>query len=229
VAAHRFVLADHVHAWLRADRSVAYRRISGLVDVGLLCHQRIFHAQPGCYLVSNGGLAVIDSELPRPSVDLRTYRHDLGVVWLWLAAREGRLGPVNRLLTEREMRSHDQRQGKTGFERFGVPVEGYDRSGRRRVHYPDVLVVASDGGRVALELELSLKSRRRLEGILVGYGGEPRLTGVVYVTDSRSVAGAVRDRVRACGVERLVDVRYFPLSKLGAASWPDPLSGGTVR
>src|SRR5690348_5677130 len=70
VAAHRFALAAHLQAWLGTTSAVAYRRLAALVDVGLLSYRRIFHAQPGCYLMTNGGLAVIDSELPRPAIDL---------------------------------------------------------------------------------------------------------------------------------------------------------------
>jgi hypothetical protein len=231
VAAQRFVLAAHVREWLGVSEAFAYRRLSRLAGVGLLNYQRIFHAQPGCYLITNGGLAVIDSALPRPSIDLRTYGHDLGVVWLWLGAREGRFGCPDRLLSERLMRSCEQGGDGAAVERFGVPVEGYDRSGRPRIHYPDVLVVAPDGGRVALELELSLKSRHRLERILVGYGGERRLRCVVYVTHSRSVANAVQGVAASFGLGDLIDVRYLskPASELVAPDWPRGRFGGRVR
>jgi hypothetical protein len=206
IAAHRFVLAAQARAWLGSDRAVAYRRLSGLVGVGLLSYERIFHAQPGCYQVTNGGLAVIDSDLPRPSIDLRCYRHDVDVVWLALAALHGSFGSFDRALSEREMRSHDQQPDRRD-ERFAIPLGDYAASGRPRSHYPDVLLVAGDGRRVALELELSMKGRRRLESIFIGYGGERRITRVVYFTDRQSIAHAVAATAAACGVEGLVQVR----------------------
>jgi hypothetical protein len=209
VAVHRFVLAAHVHSWLGVDRAVAYRRLAGLVGAGLLSYERIFHAQPGCYLITNGGLGVIDSDLPRPSVDLRCYGHDTGIVWCWLAAINERFGAVDRLLSERELRSHDQRPNRAD-RRFGIPVDGYDRNGNQRVHYPDLVMVRPDGGRVAIELELSVKGRRRLEAILLGYHAAPQLGAVLYLTDSRRVANVVKDTVATYGLRELVQVRYFP-------------------
>src|SRR5947209_10865196 len=85
VAAHPFVLAAHVRAWFGAGRSVCYRRLQALTDAGLLSFRRIFHAQPGCYQATNGGLGLAGSSLPRPRITLRTYAHDAGSVWLWLA------------------------------------------------------------------------------------------------------------------------------------------------
>lgn len=220
VAAHRFVLASHVQTWLAADRAVAYRRLSGLVDVGLLSYRRIFHAQPGCYQVTNGGLAVIDSELPRPTIDLRTYRHDTDVVWLWLVAADRPAAAEGRVLAEREMRSHDQRRASDDRDgSFGIPVGGYNRAGRPRVHFPDVLLVGADGSRVAFELELSVKGRRRLEDILLGYAGEPRLERVMYVTDSRQVAAVLNDLVERMLLAERVEVRYFQ----GSAAGPRPI------
>jgi hypothetical protein len=204
---HRFVLAAHVRHWMGVARQASYRRLAGLAEVGLLSYRRIFHAQPGCYLITNGGLAVIDSALPRPAIDLRTYDHDVGVVWLWLLACEGRYGPARRVVTERQMRSKDQRNDPLRSERFGIPIGGYDRSGRPRVHYPDVLVLDGNDRRVALELELSLKSRRRLLDILIGYGGEPRLRKVVYVPGRRSVERTLQGIVGELGLGELIEVR----------------------
>lgn len=216
VAAHRFVLAAHVESWLGTSSQFSYRRLLGLVEVGLLSHERIFHAQPGCYRVTNGGLAVIDSELPRPTIDLRTYGHDVGVVWLWLACRAGRFGQVERLFTEREMRSHDQSAKDFERNRFGVPVDGYDRAGRQRSHYPDLLGIKSEGGRLALELELTLKGRRRLENILVGYGGQSLIGRVIYVTGRPAVARALLSAGAELGLEQLIEVQTLPPAGLAA-------------
>ena len=207
IAAHPFVLAAHVQAWLGPCMSVCYRRLQALVDAGLLSYRRIFHAQPGCYQITNGGLRVASSVLPRPRIDLHTYAHDAGAVWLWLAAREGAFGRPRRLLSERELRHLDQ-LAEAYDEPFGLPIPGKDRHGRQRAHYPDVSVVLEDTAHVALELELSLKGRRRLEEIVLAYSLERRLRAVVYVTNRRSVAAAVREQAAAYGAGDLVDVRY---------------------
>jgi hypothetical protein len=210
VAAHRFVLAGHIRELLGVDRAVAYRRLSGLVGVGLLSYRRIFHAQPGIYQITNGGLAVIDSQLPKPTIDLRTYGHDLGVVSLAVAAEHDRLGAVDRVWSEREMRSHDQRP-ETGLL-FGVPLGLWDRYGRPRVHYPDLVLTGPGGGRIAVELELSMKGRKRLEGILAAYGSQPGITEVLYLTDQPGIQARVREIVAAFGLEQLVSVQYLDRS-----------------
>lgn len=173
-----------------------------------MSYERIFHAQPGSYQITNGGLAVIDSDLPRPTVDLRSYRHDIGAVWLWLTARAGTSAEQGRLFSERELRSHDQRPDRTE-EPFAVPLEGYERNGKPSVHYPDVLLVRPDGRRVAFELELTLKSRRRLERILVGYRGEPRIDQVVYLADRKHIAEALRDTAQLTETSDVLGVQYF--------------------
>src|SRR3954469_9692988 len=128
VASQRFVLAGQAQAWLGAGRVVTYRRLQALVSLGLLRHERIFHAQPGVYLATNGGLALCGSPLPRARVDLRCYRHDLGVVWLALAlAREwgGGEEASGRVVTEREMRSADGRsESSPAGGRFAIALAG---------------------------------------------------------------------------------------------------------
>ena len=127
VARQRMVIAAHVQAHLGVGPVVAYRRLAGLVSVGLLEYRRIFHAQPGIYLATNGGLAVCGSVLPRPTVDLRSYDHDLGVVWLDLML--GRRGV--QVVGEREMRSQDRRVGHG--ELFAVAMAGSGPAGQPRI------------------------------------------------------------------------------------------------
>lgn len=202
------MLACQAHAFLRCDRAVAYRRLDGLQRAGLLSYQRIFHAQPGLFQITHGGLGLIDSELPRPTVDLRTYRHDIGTTWLWLTAHAGRYGPCTELWSERELRSHHLRQAESADDPFAVARDGHDRSGRPRVHHPDVLVLDFDGLGTALELELTIKARPRLERILLGYGCSPRIHRVVYVTDSRGVARVIGGLVSSFGLDGQVSVQY---------------------
>ncbi|MBV9001219.1 MAG: hypothetical protein JO304_19340 [Solirubrobacterales bacterium] len=208
VASHRFVLACHVMHWLGSGEAVAYRRLRGLLGADLLSYRRFFHHRPGCYQITRSGLAVIESPLPRPQIDLRTYRHDIGVVWIYLAAMNGGFGPYVRLLSERHMRSADQRR-EPGEESFAIPLGAYSPSGSLRIHYPDALLVRGDHSWVALELELTLKSRRRLEAILTGYAGEPRLAHLLYFTDRVVVAAAVRETGLLVGLDERVDVDYF--------------------
>lgn len=228
VAAHRFALACQVKEWMGASEVVAYRRLKGLVEQGLLSYRRVFHARAGCYLATAPGLAVIESPLPRATIDLRTYRHDVGVVWLWLAEANGSFGAERRVLSEREMRSHDQRR-EPRDESFAIPLGGYTSGGNPRVHYPDVLVIERDGGRVAFELELTLKSRRRLEAILAGYREEPGVEGVVYFTDSEVIAAAVEETSRLVGLDGRVDIEYFapaPERDIERA-WQNRIQGGS--
>jgi len=215
-AAHRFVLARQAQAWLGASEVVAYRRLKGLVGADLMSYERLFHHRPGCYRVTTAGLAVIESPLPRPLIDLRSYRHDTGLVWLWLHAWRGALGPYRQLLSERDMRSHDQRPD-SACGTFAIPLGGYARGGKRRVHFPDIVICHEDGSRVALELELTLKSRARLEAIFAGYTAERRIARIIYITDAAAVAAAVSEMVAMFGLDARVEVHY-----LGRASNCDP-------
>lgn len=207
VAAHRLVLAAHVQALLRLSGAAAYARLHSLSAGGFLSHRRVFHGQPGCYQVTRTGLALIESDLPPPRLDLRSYRHDVGVAWLWLAARAGTWGPMRQVLAERDLRSHDGKPDRRD-EPFAIRLGGVGPGGRERLHYPDVLLVTTDGRRIALELELSSKGRARRERILTGYAVDRRIDAVAYLTDDVSVARAVRTSAAGLGVGDRVHVQW---------------------
>jgi hypothetical protein len=213
VAAHRFVQARHAHEWVGANRSIAYRLLSRLVDAGLLRYERIFHAQPGIFLITNGGLAVIDSPLPKPQIDLRIYRHETLVVTAWLAAHRGAFGPVEGLATEREIRHHDQ--ADIAGELLGVRIGGTDRAGRPRLHSPDLLVQTTGGSLTAVELELTAKGRRRLEEIVISYQLDDRIGQVIYLTDQRNVAAIVTEIADQLAPQK---VRVLQVDQLGSTT-----------
>lgn len=210
MAGHRLVLAAHVQERLRVSGVVAYRRLRGLVGAGLLSYARIFHAQPGVYRVTEGGLALAGSALPVPRVDLRTYAHDLGIVWVALAFEADAAASGDVVLSERELRSRDRRAGDGGRARLGVLLAGAGPAGRARVHYPDLAILDGEGRRiVAVELELTCKGPRRLERILAAYARDRELQRVIYVTERSVVARAVARAAVRAGAEGVVETRSF--------------------
>lgn len=217
VSEHRLVLAAHVQAMLGVSPAVAYARLRALSVAGLLVSDRIFHARPGCYRITGKGLGSVASELPRPAIDLRCYDHDVGVAWLWLAARDGAFGDLRQVLSERRLRSHDAGQDGRS-DPLGVRLGGVGPGGRARLHFPDLMLTDTGGRRIALELELSGKGRTRLEGILAGYASDARVDALVYLTDDLKVAHKVRGAARKLGISSLVHVQRVSFGAAGRPS-----------
>lgn len=206
LARHRLVQARHVAALLQVAHARAGAILARLARGGYVERQRVFEQQPSCWRIGRKGLDVIGSSLPAPGLDLRAYEHDVGVAWLWLAARDGAFGSVREILAERQLRSHDEAPHREGRP-LAVRLGGVGRGGRERLHYPDLLVVLSDGRRIAVELELTTKARPRLEGILAGYGADPRADAVLYLAKNRTIGNAVLAAARRVGVAHVVHVQ----------------------
>ncbi|MDQ6746147.1 MAG: hypothetical protein M3Z27_09080 [Actinomycetota bacterium] len=221
IADHRLVLASHVQALLGVAPDAAQTRLRKLERSGYLDRRALFHLQPACYQVTSRGLGAIGSELPRPrGVDMREYVHDVGTAWLWLAAGRGAFGPVAEVLSERQLRSREgfPRQDGTGNEqggdraageRYGVRLWDFGPGGRERLHYPDLLLRTPEGQRIALELELSAKSRARLDKVMSAYAAERRIDAVVYLVDRPEIGRRVRAAATRAGVSSLVHVEQF--------------------
>jgi hypothetical protein len=210
VAEHRLVLAGHVQALLGISTAASYARLRGLTAAGYLRHENVFHRQPGCYQATRKGLAAIDSRYSTRQINLGEYQHDVGVAWLWLAARHGAFGPMGEVIAERRLRSHDATPGRTA-DPFGVRLGGYGPRGRERLHYPDLVLVTPDGKRIAVELELSGKGRTRREKILSGYAADARVDAVLYLVEHRNhgLARSIRESARRAGIDSIVHVQPF--------------------
>jgi len=149
------VLDCHVQSLL-GSRNLADARLRALERVRLIRQGPRFHGQPRCYQITRAGLDLAGSSLPQPRTDLREYKHDVGVAWLWLGARRGAFGPIREVVSERALRSGDMTAD--GRKRpLGVRLGGVGPKGRESLHYPDLLLVDPGGRRTAVELELTPK------------------------------------------------------------------------
>lgn len=211
-AEHRLVLATHVQALLGVAAATAYARLRSLTAAEMLAQRTVFHNQPGCYRITTKGLAVAGSKLPAPRLDYNCYDHDVGVAWLWLAARSGTFGAAQAVLSERSLRSHDASPDGRA-EPHAVRLGGIGAGGQPRLHYPDLLVIDAAGRRVALELELTPKGRTRRETILAGYGADSRIDVVLYLTDRDGIARSLSASAARLGISDRVQVQRV--------RWPD--------
>lgn len=211
-AEHKLVLAAHVGTLLGVSEQTAARRLGALRDAGLAVEDRPYPGHPSCYQVTVSGLRAIGTRLGAPrAIDRAHYRHDVGVGWLWLAARAGVWGELAAVVSERTMRSRDgaahHLPAATAPERFGVRLGGYGPRGRERLHYPDLLLVDRHGHRIAVELELSAKERPRREKILAGYAADARIDAILYLVDRPAVGAAISASARRFGISDLVHVQ----------------------
>ncbi len=196
--------------------------ISRLNDAGLIGMARIFDGLPAAVSVSAGGLRALGSMLkPTPRPNLNQYRHELGVGWLWLAARAGRYGALERLTTERRMRSEDaSAQASEQTPAWGIGLGVLGRYGRPRLHYPDLLLDTAGGHRVAMELELSAKSSLQLAQVMSAYASDSRLDHVLYLADGARVASRIRDAAGSAGIADRVHVSLLPPDSIAGAEIP---------
>lgn len=225
-AQNRLVLGSQVEVLLGTSADAVRARLRALRESEMLESERFFHAQPRCWWITRKGLAVIDSPLPRPRIDLRSYRHDVGIGWVWLAAERGAFGPLDGVVSERTMRSRDGAGAQhapgdgLGREPCGVRLGGVGPGGRERLHYPDLLLITRGGERIGVELELSAKGRTRRERILAGYGADPRVDAVLYLVDRPAVARTVEASAQRMGISTRVHVQRVQWGNSGPHAAP---------
>jgi hypothetical protein len=204
-AEHRLVLETQVATLLGTSLGAAAARLRVLAGENYLARRRLFAGQSAYCQIRPRGLAAVASELPPPRLKLADYRHDVGVAWLWLAARAGTFGRSAEVLGERRLRSHDgalsrrERCGRPAEEPYAVYLGGVDRVGNPRLHYPDLLLIDEQGTRIALELELSLKEPARRERILGGYAADGRIDSVLYLVEDDRRGQAIARAIAVSG------------------------------
>jgi len=228
VARHPVVLVSQVQALLELQEQAAAERLASLSGDGLIRLAPRFRNQLAGYQITRSGLAQIGSDPPVPRVDLRRYRHDIGVVWLWLAARNGVFGEIERVFSEREMRVADKVdaaakyafdlelspavRAKAADASFGATLESDVPGDPPPVQYPDLVLVVPSG-RLAVQLLLTGVGRDPLDAILSGYALKSSITDVLFLVESSAVGVAVQASAARLRLARSVHVQKVHLDR----------------
>lgn len=219
LAEHRILTVPQVALLLGVGERTAARRLNRLARARLVRIQRIFTGMPAAAAISGAGLRALGSPLRAPQLNLNEYRHEVGVAWLWLAARAGSLGEVAFVTAERSMRAQDAAAVARGDTvRWGVGLGLLGRHGAPERHYPDLMLVTAAQQRIAVELELTGKSARRMVRIMTAYASEARVDHLLYLAADARIAGGVREAARRAGVGSRVHVQL--LARDGIAGAP---------
>lgn len=167
-----FASAEQIQSFMKVGKTACYVRLKKLVDGGYLTRERILHGQARIHkLTKKGMLACGDAILPLKYVNLGTFRHDFKLIDLALMLERETGGSF---MPDRRIR-HDE--GLSGVGQLGHIADGY-------------LSVGQDKP-IAVELELSVKSRARIQGIINDYGGNLAVKEVWYYTDNKEVVRAI--------------------------------------
>lgn len=187
-------------------RTVAYRRVKELVDAGLVVRHRLMHGDDGVLTATKAGLRFTESDhLMLASVSLASITHTLACASITALIERDLVGGA--LYTDREHRASEANMTKP----LGSAVVGHTNTGQRRLHRPDMIVIRDFpvGGIEAIEVELAVKKRERVEDILRGYRRNPAVTKVRYYAPD-NVAAVVRRASEATNTLDIVDVLALP-------------------
>jgi hypothetical protein len=224
LAEQRVAVMAQVAHWLGVGDRAAGRRVRRLREAGWLESRRVFERGSAMVAITGPGLKLIGSPLGAPGLKLDEYGHDVGVGWIWTAAREGAFGPLAAIRSERAMRSHDARldamaPGERLLEpddrRHGVGVGAWRPDGRPQRHYADLLLDTESGNRLAVELELSNKGRRRLDSIMDAYASDMRIDAVLYLVTDPRLGELVRAAASRAGIADRLHVRRIAGGEIG--------------
>jgi len=155
-------------------RSVAYEQVRRLVKFGLLERTQTAIGDPTLISATREGITYAGLGLKRPTIRLGEVDH-------WLACAdvaielEDRYGAA-QVLTELELRFEEMLAG----EPIASAELGDTLDGRPRLHRPDLVVKGEDGFTV-YEIELTPKSRWRLEAILRAWRRAYNVERCVYL------------------------------------------------
>lgn len=185
---HGIVTVPLVMKAMGVGRTVAYRRASVCIEAGLLERLEILRSEPPLLRATREGLRYVGLGLPLAEVSPGTVTHWLRCVSTArvLCKRYG----VERVLTERELVQAESIEG----EPIASARVGTLPNGAPRYHRPD-LVVLTDSGVSAVEVELTAKAPARLAKIMRAWRNARCVVRVQYVCPPGPTARAVKKAI----------------------------------
>jgi DNA-binding MarR family transcriptional regulator len=215
IARFRFVTADVLAERFQLTPQRVNARLRRLEAEGLVERDRAAQTVPRAVFVTGRGARRLGL---RPRRAPRTHaqrEHEQAIARLVARLERALEPPDRRVLTEREQRAAQT----AGHARYSVALR-QTRYGERE-RWPDI-VLESSGGRIAIEIELSLKAPERLKRILAGYAATRHYDEVHYLVTEPALASRLATLARTdtmrTELARMLDVS-------GAAITVAPLPG----
>lgn len=189
---HEFGFCEIGQIMKRFDlrKSSAYLHMQLLVRLGLVLHLRIALNRPGVYYLTTKSIRLLDLDLPvLERIPLSVYDHQLAVVNVHLQCRERYRDTV--WISERRLIK-----------------DKYIDTSNLQDHLPDGAIVFPDGSQCAIEVERSLKSRKRIEAILLEYGLQRTFKEVWYFGSER-ITSVIKEMANSMAFIKTFDLEEF--------------------
>jgi len=178
--------AEHVMGRFKMGQSWAYARLGRLVLDGSLEQKVLLYRKPGLYIATAQGLRSCGLERLGPyRVSPGGFEHAQELASAAVALH--RALPCWQLLSEREIRAEEHDRA----ELVASADAGERPGGRPALHRADLALISANGRTLAIEIELSIKTPRRLAAICRGWARARHVSHVYYRRPLRRPARSV--------------------------------------
>ena len=199
VGVHGAVAMEHLMAALGIGRTAAYRRVAALIKAGLLERLCLLRGEPSLLRATRAGLRYAGLGFGVAVISPGSVDHWLRCVSMALLLGE-EFG-VERILSERELRLIERIEERAVFS----AKVGELPSGAPSLHRPDLAIVGGEGP-VAVEVELTPKAPRRLEGLIRAWRRASWVSEVRYYCEPGATRRGVERAVRKAHAEERIRV-----------------------
>jgi hypothetical protein len=202
----------------RTAVATAGSRLRAAEKRGLLSRRAPLAGRPALYTITRAGLRASGSRGLQPARVSPANASHL-IVCAQVAAALERCYPDHSVLGEPELRRDERDCGRP----LASALLGTVRDGQPLVHRPDLVLWpqgVSTGLPVAVEVELTVKSQRRLSGICLAWARARCVAGVLYLAapDAERALARVLALLDAGGRIVLVPLAALPLARGRAPS-----------
>jgi len=179
-----FVTVEQISNRYQISKVTAYARLRKFDASEYVTHEKLLHNAPGHYRVTQKGVDLSDNELPPlKKTVISSYRHDQTVASLSVAL-EKHYGAT--FIPERALRR------EVGLRRDGS-----------KGHISDGILKISER-KIAIEVELSTKSKRRLNAIMSHYVRIFEYNEVWYFCDNKEVKNKIEKEMEKAGFVKAI-------------------------
>jgi len=197
VGVHGAVAMEHAMAALEVGRTAAYNRVAACIEAGLLERLCLLQGEPSLLRATRAGLRYAGLGLDVAVISPGSVDH-----WLRCTSMALVLGEefgADRVLSERELRLIERIEGRPIFS----AKVGELPSGAPRLHRPD-LAIPGEEGPIAVEVELSPKAPRPLEGLIRAWRRASWISEVRYYCEPGPTRRCVERSVQKTHAEERV-------------------------